>query len=565
MSDRSPGLRFGTSGLRGLVTEMTDLEVYLNTRGFLDYLQGVGDLEPGDALALGEDLRERDPQSGLSSSPRIAAAVIQAAQDAGFRVVHCGQVPTPALAYYARYPNAEAGNASMPAIMVTGSHIPADRNGIKFYRNSGEILKADEPGILACVAAARDGDPAARGERSLFDERGMLRAPPLLPPSDPVAGDAYVDRFVDLFPNAQPLAGQRVVSYEHSAVGRDLTRRILERLGAEVISVDRSDSFVSVDTENVTAPARARFRELVARHRPLAIVSTDGDGDRPMVVDETGRFHPGDVLGLIAADFLGARLAAVPVSSTDAIERWAVRGSSSGEPPMTVKRTRIGSPFVIEALNGAIAGGATAALGWEANGGVLTATDFHVNGRLLKALPTRDAILPILAALLLAVNRGLPVSGLFANLPRRASSAGLIDDFPTESSGTILRHFAPSDAKVSDVEFGNSTISVGRREIADNETLVDTDGGAAEYFELRRRLGHYYSEARHSAIVRINYLDGVRASFLNGDVVHLRPSGNAPQLRVYALSDEQKRADELVADAIAEPGGVLRRMAADLE
>ncbi|MCH8112244.1 MAG: hypothetical protein IH905_09890, partial [Proteobacteria bacterium] len=65
-------LRFGTSGLRGLVREMTDLEVYINTRGFLDYLHQIGDVGPGDPIALAQYLRSVDPASGLSSSPRIA-------------------------------------------------------------------------------------------------------------------------------------------------------------------------------------------------------------------------------------------------------------------------------------------------------------------------------------------------------------------------------------------------------------------------------------------------------------------------------------------------------------
>jgi hypothetical protein len=58
-------------------------------------------------------------------------------------------------------------------------------------------------------------------------------------------------------------------------------------------------------------------------------------------------------------------------------------------------------------------------------------------------------------------------------------------------------------------------------------------------------------------IVRINVLDGVRVYFNNGDVAHIRPSGNAPQLRIYANSDSQARADEIVKLALREPDGIL--------
>lgn len=65
-------------------------------------------------------------------------------------------------------------------------------------------------------------------------------------------------------------------------------------------------------------------------------------------------------------------------------------------------------------------------------------------------------------------------------------------------------------------------------------------------------------------MVRLNYTDGVRIWFGNGDIVHIRPSGNAPQLRIYAVSDVAQRADGMVRLAIREPGGLLRRMELNL-
>jgi len=61
-------------------------------------------------------------------------------------------------------------------------------------------------------------------------------------------------------------------------------------------------------------------------------------------------------------------------------------------------------------------------------------------------------------------------------------------------------------------------------------------------------------------IVRINVLDGVRVYFRNGDVAHIRPSGNAPQLRIYAVGDSQARADNIVECAVREPDGILRQL-----
>ncbi|TIW84509.1 MAG: phosphomannomutase, partial [Mesorhizobium sp.] len=68
-------------------------------------------------------------------------ACLGAIAQRGFTPLDCGHLPTPALAL-------EAARIRRPAIMVTGSHIPDDRNGLKFYRAEGEIDKADEAGII---------------------------------------------------------------------------------------------------------------------------------------------------------------------------------------------------------------------------------------------------------------------------------------------------------------------------------------------------------------------------------------------------------------------------------
>jgi phosphomannomutase len=65
-------------------------------------------------------------------------------------------------------------------------------------------------------------------------------------------------------------------------------------------------------------------------------------------------------------------------------------------------------------------------------------------------------------------------------------------------------------------------------------------------------------------VTRINVLDGVRIYFANGDIAHIRPSGNAPQLRVYAVADSQARADAIVARAACDPDAILRRLEASL-
>ncbi|HET8669166.1 MAG TPA: phosphomannomutase [Candidatus Saccharimonadales bacterium] len=501
-------LKFGTSGLRGLVTDMTDLECYINTVGFLVFLQKTEGLKSGAVVYLAGDLRD--------STPRIMRAVHQAITDAGFKTVNCSLIPTPAVAYYAL-------QRQSPCIMVTGSHIPADRNGIKFYKTAGEVLKEDEQAIFDAVHEVRERLYAQTSEASPFDIQGMLESPAELPRAIDEAGEMYLERYKNVFTKTT-FAGRTLVFYQHSAVGRDMLAGLLEDLGATVITVGRSDTFVPIDSENVTPENQAYFRSL-AKEYPgaFAIVSTDGDSDRPFVIDEQGVFHRGDVLGAVVANWLKMDFAAYPVSASDAVD------SHLDEKGIAYEHTKIGSPYVVEAMQSAEGRGKKRIGGWEVNGGFLLGCTIDIRGRQLKALPTRDAIFPIIVALLAALEGQVSVSQLFASLPARFTQAGLIDNFPVEISKTIVRTF--SDASP--------------------ESLI--------------RLGSYFSPDIFGEVTRIDALDGIRIFFSSGDIAHLRPSGNAPQLRIYSVADSQKRADEIVARAIAEPDGIFRKLEADLK
>ena len=125
-------VKFGTSGLRGLATNLTDDLVARYVFGFVRAFAHTG------SLYLACDRR--------ASSPRLAAAAAAGARAAGVDVVWCGVVPTPALGLAAE-------KAGTLGVMITGSHIPADRNGLKFYTSSGEITKADEVMLRAGAEA----------------------------------------------------------------------------------------------------------------------------------------------------------------------------------------------------------------------------------------------------------------------------------------------------------------------------------------------------------------------------------------------------------------------------
>lgn len=452
------GVRFGTSGARGLVLNMTDQVCWAYTTAFLQEV-----VPEAKRVALGCDLR--------SSSPDIAKACAAAIQARGMQVEFAGILPTPALAYYAL-------QEGIPAVMVTGSHIPFDRNGIKFYTATGEINKAHEAAITHAVVH----------DSGCYISKELNTSVPAL--------DYYQERYLRFFPE-NFLQGLRIGVYEHSSVARDFLPKLLRQFGAEVISLGRTDEFVPVDTEAVSEEDQALGRIWALEHGLDALLSTDGDADRPLIGDEKGRWLRGDVVGLLCAQYLGANTVAIPVSCTTSIERC---GTFSH-----VVRTKIGSPYVIDAMDAALAQGRHGVVGFEANGGFLVGDTFVRNNCQLQPLPTRDAILPMLALLGLAKERGVQLSNLETSLPRRFTASDRIKDYPNERSRILIANL---------LSFRNAVSTL---------------------------LGDVCGE-----LVTQDKTDGLRLTFSSEEIVHLRPSGNAPELRCYAEASTDVRANELV-------------------
>jgi phosphomannomutase len=529
-------LQFGTSGRRGKVVDLTQLEAYINALAELEYLQSrdpsEGGIVRGEEFFFARDLRPSSdsfvPEQG--GRGEIAQAIAAAIRDAGMRAVNLGLIPTPALMCY----TLARGKGS---IMVTGSHIPFDRNGYKTNSSRGELLKQEEAPINEQVRKVRQRLYEQSREGSLFDDRGMFKSGHQeLPAERHEARAAWIERFTSFFAG-QSLGGKRILVYQHSAVGRDLLVEVLERMHAEVIAAGRSETFVPIDTENIGAPQLAAIQaladEAAAKHGPLdAIVSTDGDSDRPLILGvnpATGQAHffGGDLVGMVVAEYLPADAVVVPISCNDAVDRGTL--ARIVEP-----KTRIGSPFVIAGMQEARRKGKQRVCGWEANGGFLTGSDIERDGATLKALPTRDAILPILGTLFAAAGKGLSLVELFARLPKRYGRAALLEQFPRATGLKLVDFLSPHGGHPPDA--------------------------------IRERLAKFFTPAMgFGAITHVDYTDGVRVLFDNGDVAHVRPSGNADELRIYAVADTQKRADAIAAMGVAEPNGILRCIERALE
>ena len=135
---------------------------------------------------------------------------------------------------------------------------------------------------------------------------------------------------------------------------------------------------------------------------------------------------------------------------------------------------------------------------------------------MLTALPTRDAVLPILAVLATAAKLGDSLEGLVKTLPVRAAMADRLTEVPSERSSALLKD------------------------------LSETEGYAAGFF------------APVGEIESLSAIDGLRFGLTSGDTVHYRASGNAPELRCYVEGVTPERAKELLGWGLAAAGAVVR-------
>lgn len=464
-SEFDVSISFGTSGLRGPATSFDIANINAYIGAFLDHVGAAA----GQAVFLGCDLRR--------SSPQISAHAFSAISAHGQEPIWAGIVPTPALAAASMARNA-------PAIMITGSHIPEDYNGIKFYRPDGELLKEDEEPIRL----------QAQKILSKHPEFKSLRIPEQ---AQPFIEKQYIDRYVSAFGSAS-LSSLKLGLFKHSAAGRDIMEAIFTALGAEVLAFGQSDQFVAVDTEALDPDSVSKCAQAIADHNLDAVISTDGDGDRPLLIGRDGQQINGDVLCTLAARGLDIEAIITPLTSTTAIEQSGWFSS--------VVRTRIGSPYVVREM---MQSDQQPIAGFEANGGMLLGSNIQIGNSTLSALPTRDAVLPLIAILRETNHNGCSLNVLVDELPPRFMKADRLKQISPEKGRSFL------------------------------DAVLGSEG-------VRKNIHPSLAAPYH-----VDKTDGVRLHLSNDDIVHFRQSGNAPEMRCYVETTQKNDTAKLLNEVMS--------------
>jgi len=317
---------FGTSGIRGDAQKLfTNQFCFDIGRTFAKFLDNHNQEGP---IAVGMDPRE--------SSPRIKEALLQGLATSGRELFDEEMVPVPAMNLILKR-TSFAGS-----IMVTGSHVKEEFNGLKFFAFKEEILKKHEKEITQIYKKLK--------EKIVFKRKKIKVT------RENKAAKLYEKMLISIA--AKPFPKWKVVVDPGNGAQSIVMPQVLKKIDLEVVAINTSptpDKFMARDTES--GEAYSELVGLVREKKADLGIIYDADGDRVVFFDENGRLIPGDYSGSLIAKYSNTPVVITPISTSQVVEYI-------GKP---VFRTKVGAPFVIEAMKKN-----NASFGFEASGGCIS-------------------------------------------------------------------------------------------------------------------------------------------------------------------------------------------------
>jgi phosphoglucosamine mutase len=401
---------FGTDGIRGKVGETPITPDFVMRLGYA----------AGKVLAQAENSSTGRPTVLIGKDTRISGYMLEAALEAGFAaagvdILLAGPIPTPAVAYLTRALRLSAG------VVLSASHNPFQDNGIKFFSAQGnklpdameEAIEAALENSMACVSSEKLG----RAKR-LDDARGR-----------------YIEFCKSTFPNELDLRGMKlVVDCAHGAAYH-IAPDVFHELGAEVIAIGNQPNGFNIN-DGCGATAPHVLTEAVRAHNADLGVALDGDADRLIMVDGSGRVFNGDeLLYVMVKDRLanGGIDGAVGTLMTNMAVESAFKAMGVG-----FARAKVGDRYVLELLQ---------ERGWQMGGegsGHLLFLDKHTTG---------DGIISALQILAALRHSGLTLAGITSDMqlwPQTLLNVKIAPGFDWKASKNLMMEKERAEAELGE-------------------------------------------------------------------------------------------------------------------
>ncbi|MBI1171273.1 phosphoglucosamine mutase [bacterium] len=334
----------------------------------------------------------------------------------GMNVLLLGPVPTPAVGFLTRSMRADLG------VMISASHNPHQDNGIKFFGPDGFKLSDEAEAEIEAIVAG-EIIPAApeRIGRAKRIEDGRGR---------------YQEFVKTTFPSGRTLEGLKVVIDCANGAAYRAAPEVLWELGAEVIPVGVTPNGTNIN-DHVGSTYTRTAAEAVVAHGAHMGISLDGDADRVMILDETGRVADGDQIMALLADrwaeegrLKGGTLVATVMSNLG-LERFLTRRG------LRLERTAVGDRYVVEAMRRG---------GWNLGGeqsGHIVMTDYATTG---------DGLIAGLQFLAEMARTGQPASRLvdqFETVPQLLQNVRFAAGAKPLEAASVRQTIAANEARIS--------------------------------------------------------------------------------------------------------------------
>lgn len=381
---------FGTDGIRG--------------RANIDPMTAEVALKVG--MAAGSYFRRGGHRARVivGKDTRLSGYLLEQALTAGFIAVGCevilvGPMPTPAIAMLTRSLRADLG------VMISASHNPYQDNGIKLF--GPDAFKLSDQ-VEAEIEALMD----APAEQLRVPAAELGRAQRL-----ENARGRYIESVKATFPRGLSLADMKVVIDCANGAAYQVAPTVLWELGADVIAIANKPDGTNINRDCGSTCPELMCKTVVEQGADIGI-ALDGDADRVLISDESGKLVDGDQIMALIADgwhragrLTGGGIVAT-IMSNMGLERFLdARG-------LKLERTKVGDRYVAEHMraNGYNVGG-------EQSGHMIL-NDYATTG---------DGLIAALQVLAEVVHSGKPVSqatDLFTPMPQELRNVRYGDHAP---------------------------------------------------------------------------------------------------------------------------------------